>query len=90
MKHSYLIGDIVYDTTFEGKTFAVFTRLERLIDLIINRDYWEIIDVQTIIVMSISYILSKEILSETKLCESIWCQIQCLNCRKPEYRYMIC
>ena len=40
------------------------TRPERLIDLIINRDYWEIIDVQTIIVMSISY---KEIPSETRL-----------------------
>ena len=33
---------------------------EQLIDLIINCDYWEIIDVQTIIVMSISYILSKK------------------------------
>ena len=35
-------------------------RPERLIDLIINHDYWEIIDVQTTIVMSISYIFSKE------------------------------
>ena len=34
-----------------------YNRPERLIDLIVNRDYWEIIDVQTIIVMSISYIL---------------------------------
>ena len=34
---------------------------EQLIDLIINHDYWEIIDVQTIIMMSISYVLSKEI-----------------------------
>ena len=42
-------------------------RPERLIDLIINCDYWEIIDVQTIIVMSVSYILSKEIPSETRL-----------------------
>lgn len=41
------------------------SRPERLIDLIVNHDYWEIIDVQTIIVMSISYILSKEIPSET-------------------------
>ena len=54
-------------------------RPERLIDLIVNHDYWEIIDVQTIIVISISYILSKEIQSETKLCKSIWCQIQCLQ-----------
>ena len=37
-----------------------FTRPEQLIDLIVNRDYCEIIDVQTIIVMSISYIPSKE------------------------------
>ena len=44
-----------------------YNRPERLIDLIVNRDYWEIIDVQTIIVMSISYILSKEISIETKL-----------------------
>ena len=44
---------------------------------------------QTIIVMSISYILSKEMPSETRLCKSIWCQIQCLNYHKPEYRYMI-
>ena len=29
-------------------------RLERLINLIVNRDYWEIIDVRTIILMSIS------------------------------------
>ena len=43
-------------------------RPERLIDFIVNRDYWEITDVQTIIVMSISYgyILSKEIPSETR------------------------
>ena len=65
-------------------------RPEQLINLIVNRDYWEIIDVQTIIVMSIRYILSKEISSETRLCKSICCQIQCVNCHKPEYRYMIC
>ena len=69
---------------------CVCVRPEKLINIIISRDYWETIDVQTIIVMSISYILSKEIPSETRLCKSIWCQIQCLNCHKPEYRYMIC
>ena len=36
-----------------------------------------------IIVMSISYILSKEIPSVTRLCKSIWCQMQSLNCHKP-------
>ena len=55
------------------------TRPERLIDLVVNRDYWEIIDVQTMIVMSISYILSKEISSETRLCKSIWCQIYTMS-----------
>ena len=68
----------------------MYDRPEQLIDLIINRDYWEIIDVQTIIMMSISYILSKEIPSVTRLCKSIWCLIQRLDCHKPEYRCMIC
>ena len=43
---------------------------------------------QTTIVMSISYIFSKEIPSEIWLCKSIRCQIQCVNCYKPEYRYV--
>ena len=47
-------------------------RPAELINLIINCGYWEIIAVQTIIVMSIIYILSKEIPSETRLCKSIW------------------
>ena len=68
---------------------VVHYRPKRLIDLIVNHNYREIIDVQTIIVMSISYILSKEIPSETRLCKSIWCQVQCLNCHKPEYRCII-
>ena len=42
--------------------------------------------------MSISYIPqcvpSKEMPSEIRLYKSIWCQIHCLNCHKPEYRYM--
>ena len=45
---------------------CMYIKPERLIDLIIHRDYWEIINVQTIIVMSINYILSKEIPSETR------------------------
>ena len=36
---------------------CVCIRPQRLIDLIVNRDYWETIDVQTIIVMS--YFLKK-------------------------------
>ena len=44
--------------------YSYIARPEQLINLIFNRDYWEIIDVQTI-AMSISYILSKEIPSET-------------------------
>ena len=43
----------------------ILNRPEQLIDLIVNCDYWEIIDVQTIILMSISYILSNEIPPET-------------------------
>ena len=39
---------------FKVLCFNVCTRPKRLIDLTINRDYWEIIDVQTTIVMSIS------------------------------------
>ena len=35
-------------------------RPERLINFIVNRDYWEIINVQTTIVMSISYIFYKK------------------------------
>ena len=73
-----------------GKIKTINIRSEQLIDLIVNRDYWEIINVQTIIMMSINYMLSKEIPSKTRLCKSIWCQIQCLNCHKPKYRYMIC
>ena len=34
--------------------YGIHTRPERLIDLIINHDYWEMIDVQTIIAMLIS------------------------------------
>ena len=49
---------------------CVCVRPERLIDSIVNRDYGDIIDEQTIIVMSISYILSKEIPSETRLRKS--------------------
>ena len=49
-------------------SFKVFnTRPEQLINLIVNRDYWEIINVQTIIVMSINHILSKEIPSEIQI-----------------------
>ena len=66
-------------------TMKLLRQKNRPEQLIVNRDYWEIIDVQTIIMMSISYILSKEIPSETRLCKLIWCQIQCLNCHKPEY-----
>ena len=72
-------------TTYYVHTYV---RPELLIDLIVNCDYWEIIDVQIIIMMSINFILPKEIPSKTKLCKSIWFQIQSLNCHKPKYRYV--
>ena len=84
------VGVTVKIAATELHFVCLCVRPERLIDLIVNRDYWEIIDVQTTIVMSISHIFSKEITSETRLCKSKWCQIQCVNCHKPEYRYMIC
>ena len=56
-------------------SYSTRCRAEQLIDLINYHDYWEIINVLTIIVMSIIHMIYKEKSSETTLCKSFWYQM---------------
>ena len=65
---------------------CVCIRAEQLINLINNCDYWEIINVMTIIVMSIIHMVYKKSHQNLhRLCKSFWSKICYPYCHKPKY-----
>ena len=65
-------------------SYSTRCRAEQLIDLINYHDYWEVINVLTIIVMSIIHMICKEKSSEATLCKSFRCQMWHQNSHKPD------